>query len=47
MPVLPAPAEPVLGAVVPVEACSCKHFARSSPIRVSQRPLLGPIGAAL
>src|SRR6185295_10921100 len=34
MPVLPGPAVPVL-------ACSRRHFSRSSPISVSQRPLLG------
>jgi hypothetical protein len=39
MPVLPAPD-------VPVEACSRRHLARSSPVRVSQRPLLDPVGAA-
>jgi hypothetical protein len=39
MPVLPGPA-------VPVAACSRMHLARSSPIRVSQRPLLGPVAPA-
>src|SRR6185295_4609326 len=38
MPVLPAPAVPVL-------ACSRRHFSRSSPVSVSQRPLLGPDSA--
>jgi hypothetical protein len=38
MPVLPAPE-------VPVEACSRRHFARSSPVSVSHRPLLDPAEA--
>ena len=40
MPVLPGPA-------VPVEDCSRRHFWRSSPSRVSQRPLDELPGAAL
>lgn len=43
MPVLPAPAELPL---VPVAACSCRHFVRSSPVSVSHRPLLDPVEAA-
>ena len=39
MPVLPAPD-------VPVEACSRRHFARSSPVSVSQSPLVVPVEAA-
>jgi hypothetical protein len=49
MPVLPAPAEPVPGPLrgdVPVDACSCRHFMRSSPVSVSQRPVLDPLEAA-
>jgi len=32
--------------LVPVAACSCRHLVRSSPVRVSQRPLLDPVDAA-
>src|SRR5687768_11829638 len=37
MPVLPAPAEPL--PLAPVAACSCRHFARSSPSSVSHLAL--------
>jgi hypothetical protein len=37
---------PVLaGPDVPVEACSRRHLARSSPVNVSHRPLLDPLAA--
>src|SRR5215212_7853853 len=39
MPVLPGPA-------VPVDVCSRMHLARSSPVRLSQRPVLGPAAPA-
>ena len=47
MPVLPEPVVPVLAPppLVPVAACSLRHFVRSSPVSVSHRPLLLPAGA--
>jgi len=48
MPVLPAPVVPLLLAppLVPVAACSFRHFVRSSPVNVSHRPLVRSVAAA-